>query len=256
MKIEDEVPTTMPNNMTQAKPEYRFATEQCQRQAGEEHCHRRPKGSVQGLVDREIDQIAQRQRFVFAEILPHSVIHHDLVVSGVAQDRQNGGNHDKVELDPRESKEPYGLGYVENEGDDGANRKLPLKPEPDVDEYHYQANTQGEQAIAEQFCRDRCSDRIGPQHLHPRYRLFQGSAHPGYRLLHRGLRGLGAQPDEHLRGVAELLHPLLGKVLGRQSRADLTEIGGPGQPHFHHDAAREIDPQVQPGVEEQHHRSR
>jgi hypothetical protein len=45
-------------------------------------------------------------------------------------------------------------------------------------------------------------------------------------------------------------------MLGGQRRADLGEVGGAGRADFHHHAAREVDAQVQAGIEEQRHRRR
>ena len=68
--------------------------------------------------------------------------------------------------------------------------------------------------------------------------------------------GLGAEPDQHLGRVAEALHALVGDVLGAQRGADLGEIGRALGADLHHHAAREVDAQVQAGVEEQDDRRR
>ena len=84
--------------------------------------------------------------------------------------------------------------------------------------------------------------------------LFQRGADPGDRLLHRRLGGLGAEADQHLGRVAELLHALLRDVLGGQRGADLGEIGRAWRAHLHHDAAGEVDAEVEARIEEQHDR--
>ena len=71
------------------------------------------------------------------------------------------------------ARKPMALVMSRISVDDSADGELPLEPEPDVDQDHHQADTERQQAIAEQFRRHRGAHRIGAQHLHPRYRLFQ-----------------------------------------------------------------------------------
>ena len=76
-------------------------------------------------------------------------------------------------------------------------------------------------------------------------------AHLGHRRLGRLLGRLGAEADQHLGRIAEALHALVGHVLGGQRGADLGEVGRSLGADLHDDAAREVDAQVQAGIEEQ-----
>ena len=88
--------------------------------------------------------------------------------------------------------------------------------------------------------------------LRARHRLLERRADPVHLLLGRRLGRCRGQPDQHLVGGAEALHALLADVLAGERRADLGEIGGTGRADLHHDAAREVDAEIEARVEEQH----
>src|SRR5579859_2368079 len=229
----------------------RLAAEQCERQAGEEDSHRGAKSTVEGLVDREVDQLAQGHGFVFTQVLADAVVNHDLVVGGIAENRQDGGDHHQIEFDAGDGEEPDGFGDVEHQCDHGTDGELPFEAEPDVDHDHRQADAERVKAVAEQFRGDRSADSVGAQKFHAGDGLFQRGTDAVHFLLDGGLRGLLPQADQDLGWIAEALHALLGDVVGREGGADLAEIGGARRSHLHHDAAGEVDALVQAWVEEQ-----
>ncbi len=135
------------------------------------------------------------------------------------------------------TRNPDGLGDVEDERNDGADRELPLEAEPDIDKDHPQADDQGQDAVAEELGGDRGADGVGAEHLAARFGLVQGGLDLVDHGVGRGSGRLGAEADQHLIRGAEALHALLGDVLAGQGVADLAEIGGALGADLHDDAA-------------------
>ena len=143
------------------KPRIDFAAEEHQREQRQEDGELRQRGSHDGLVDRQVDQLGQRHLLVFAQILANAVGDDDGLVETEADESQHGRDRRDVELEPDDREQPDGHDDVVRRGGDGGERELPLEAEPDVDQDRDERDEHGDDALGGQLARDLRAHGLG-----------------------------------------------------------------------------------------------
>ena len=122
----------MPKSMA-IENEQRRAAEEGQHGQGHQAGDAGDQGPRQGLVDRQVDQLAQRHALVLAQVLANPVEHHHGVVHRVADDGQEGRDLGQRELEPGDCEQAEGQDDVVEQGRTAPRPNGQAEPEPDVD---------------------------------------------------------------------------------------------------------------------------
>ena len=120
------------------------ASEEHQRNDGEEDRQVGDQGSRQRFVEAEVGHLAERHFHVLAHIFPHSVEDDDGVVDRIARDGQQRRDDDQVHfaVGPGESRESDP--YVMDEGDDARHPpNRVLEAERDINDDGQEGKSEG-----------------------------------------------------------------------------------------------------------------
>ncbi len=222
------------------------------REQRQKHRRRGHDRARQHGVDRHVDDLRRRQFLVFAHHLADAVEHDDRFVERIADDGENRGDGSLVELELREREEADSQQQIVHRADDRADRELPFEAEPQIGQHRQNRDDHAERAALHEFARDARADRLDAAEI-----VVLGER-VAQLLDRRRLAGLAAGLHLHTQR-----HIGIGADALRLDRPEAERVGFAAQPceiglagmgaQFYLRAAGEVDAEIHPDAEEQHH---
>ncbi len=159
----------------------------------------------------------------------------------------------EVEIDLRDRHEADRQHDVVDVGDHGAERELPFKPEPEIDQDGKDREHQAEHAIGQKLAGNARAHDFDAAIVDG---IAERAAHLAHRLLLRRVAArLFRHADQHIRRSAELLQLHVAEAEAIQGRAHRADIGRAGLGlHFEEGTALEVDAEIQAVSKEQRDR--
>src|SRR5690606_2252392 len=156
--------------------------------------------------------------------LPHAVENDHGVVHRITDNRQQGGNGGEIELQLQNAEYSDRRHHVVHQRNDGAERELPLEPEPDVDQHQGNGDDDGENTILYQFAADLRADDLDAA-------VFDRVAEFGLDRVDDALRGFliviagRLDTDQDIVCLAKLLNLNFAEAEPAEVRAQLADVG-------------------------------
>ena len=196
------------------------AAEQQQRQQRQRHRDVGDDRARQRRIDGFVEQLRHRHLLVAPQHFPDPVVDHDGVVQRIAENGQKRRDAGEVEIDLRDRHEADRQHDVVDVGDHGAERELPLEPEPEIDQDRKDREHQAEHAVGQQFAGNARSDHFDATIIDGSRRARRGPSArpPAARRRRRAVRRPGSGRRQARRTAAAGCRRVRGRRGSRASR--------------------------------------
>ena len=192
-------------------------------------------------------------RRIRRKVLANPIEHDDGVVEGIPDDREDGGEHRQVEVEPEHRKDAESDHHVVEQGHNGAGGELPLEPEHHVQEDGAQRDEHREAALLGQLLADLRAHELDPAQIDLRI--------PGTECVERTVAQLRpihvvsrGDSDDHVVRGPEMLDDGALETRSVQRGAYRLQLDGTRIAHLDQRAAGEIDSELEAPDCERHDR--